>query len=255
MLRHVLGDSVFFRAMRQYAQDPRFRFGTASTEDFQSVCETASGKSAGSLNYFFQEWIYGQNFPSYQYEWGELKNGSVYSVRVTLNQTTGTSNPNFFQMPIDFRFTGIGLDTTITVLNDTQNQTFRFDLPKEPTGFQLDPNSWILNNASGILVNVDQISDTPARFALLQNYPNPFNPSTLIPFDLPQAAYVRLEVYNELGELVQVLVDGKQMEPGHHIVQFAAVSKEGSPLSSGVYYYRLLASGVPVQTRKMVYLR
>ncbi len=62
MLRHVLGDSTFFHAMYNYAHDPRYRFGNATTSDFQGVCETTSGKS---LSYFFNEWVYGQSYPQY----------------------------------------------------------------------------------------------------------------------------------------------------------------------------------------------
>jgi aminopeptidase N len=246
MLRHVLGDTVFFRAMKQYALDPRFRFATASTEDFQSVCETASGKGAGSLNYFFQEWIYGEKFPTYQYEWKKQRSGSKYTAQVTLNQTTATGNPAFFQMPIDFRFVGKGLDTTITAFNTARNQIFAFDLPGDPTSFQLDPNNWILKQTYEAL---------PSGFALLQNYPNPFNPSTIIPFELAARSAVRLEVYNVVGALVDILIDGQVFDAGRYEFPFGGTTSSGASLPSGVYFYRLKASGTTIETRKMIHLR
>ena len=252
MLRHVLGDSDFFKAMKQYATDPRFQFATASTEDFQSVCETVSGKSLG---YFFNEWIYGGSYPTYRYEWGTAQNGSNYTVRVTLSQSVGTSNPPFFQMPIDFKFMGTGLDTTIVVMNNLKSQVFVFDLPKKPTSFQLDPNNWIIKDVSGTIVNIEEAASVPVEFALLQNYPNPFNPSTVIPFDLPKASQVRLEIYNGLGQLVDVLLKDQMFAAGHHTVQFEGVSASGGSFPSGVYYCRLIASGSPIQTRKMVLVR
>jgi len=243
MLRHVMGDSLFFRAMYQYASDPQFRFKTASTRDFQSVCENVFGES---LAYFFDEWIYGEKYPSYQYQWETIQVGSRYRVRITISQTTGTSTPVCFTMPLDLRLTGVGLDTTITVFNNTQIQTLMFGLPKEPSAVQLDPNNWILKDASSVLAT---------QFTLLQNYPNPFNISTVIPFELPSASAVRLEVFNSLGELVQTLASHKMYEAGRHAVQFSPLNRDGTPLPSGVYYCRLSVSGAPLQVRKMVYLR
>ncbi|MCF8411832.1 MAG: T9SS type A sorting domain-containing protein, partial [Melioribacteraceae bacterium] len=70
---------------------------------------------------------------------------------------------------------------------------------------------------------------TPAEFELAQNYPNPFNPTTNIKFTLPEAAQVRLSVFNMLGEEVGLLAN-QQMESGIHTVEFDA-----SNLSTGIY--------------------
>ena len=253
MLRHVLGDSVFFRAMKAYATDPRFQYRTASTEDFQSVCESISGKQLG---YFFQEWIYGERYPSYRYLWGIAKNGEGYRARVTLNQSTLTSNPQFFQMPIDFRFTGSGLDTTIVVMNTIPNQDFVFDFTQRPDSFQLDPNNWIVKTVSGTTVNVSASGGSPTTFALLQNYPNPFNPTTAISFQISAVSFVSLTVIDILGREVATLVNERR-DAGFYTVQWNA-----STAPSGLYFCRLQArpdaGGQPgeyVETRKMILLR
>jgi len=99
-------------------------------------------------------------------------------------------------------------------------------------------------------VGVKQSSPTqrPHSFALLPNYPNPFNPITEIKYALPWDCWVRLEVYNVLGQRVASLVDGQQ-KAGYKTAKWDAGS-----LSSGIYFCRLQA-GEFVQTRKMVLIR
>jgi len=92
------------------------------------------------------------------------------------------------------------------------------------------------------------LGDLPQTFTLNQNYPNPFNPTTVISYELPQAANVRLEVYDMTGRQVSTLVSG-QVSAGLHTVNFDA-----SRLSSGVYLYRLQA-GSSIQTRKLTILK
>jgi hypothetical protein len=94
----------------------------------------------------------------------------------------------------------------------------------------------------------DQISGLPATYSLDQNYPNPFNPTTTIVFSLPQAAKVKLEVFDLLGRSVTTLVDGLA-EAGDHSIQFNATR-----LASGVYFYRLTAPE-QVLSRKMMLIR
>lgn len=253
MLRHVMGDSLFFLAMHDYATDHRFVFGTATTEDFRSKCESyLAGKSLGT---FFSQWIYGEGHPVYRYEWGSEKVGSEYRVRVSINQTTTSSNPSFFVMPVDLLFKLDGMETTVTVLNDRQGQVYTFTMPRLPISVQLDPSNWILKESSGTVVSIEKIVERPRSFTLKQNYPNPFNPSTTIAFEVPEVVSLRLEVYDQLGRLVRVLVDNQQFEAGTHAIGFAAVTDAGVALPSGVYYARLTAAGFPVQTNRMVLVR
>ena len=92
----------------------------------------------------------------------------------------------------------------------------------------------------------------PARLHLGQNYPNPFNPSTIIPYQLPAPARVRLEVFNILGQRVATLVDGEQ-PAGFHTATWNATDASGRGVGSGVYLYRLLGGGERL-TRSMVLL-
>jgi len=97
-------------------------------------------------------------------------------------------------------------------------------------------------------VSVGQGEGIPTTFALRQNHPNPFNPSTRISYDLPEASYVSLKVYNTLGQEAAALVNGMQTA-GSYSVDFSA-----SALSSGVYFYRLSA-GEFVSMKKMLLLK
>jgi len=85
-------------------------------------------------------------------------------------------------------------------------------------------------------------------FSLGQNYPNPFRASTRISFDLPRSAHVMLKVYNTLGQVVRVLVDGR-MEAGRFSIPF-----EAHGLPAGTYYYHLITDGYS-QTRPMTYIK
>lgn len=91
-------------------------------------------------------------------------------------------------------------------------------------------------------------ADQPETVTLQQNYPNPFNPSTVISFDLPEKAYVRLGVYNVVGQKVASLVDGVQVKGNHK------VTWDGSENPSGIYIYQLEVNG-KVYTRKMTLIK
>jgi hypothetical protein len=75
----------------------------------------------------------------------------------------------------------------------------------------------------------------PTRFDLAQNYPNPFNPVTTIKYQLPKDIKVMIKVYDVLGRELQSLVNEVQ-KAGYYEVKF-----DGSSLSSGIYFYKIIA--------------
>ena len=76
-------------------------------------------------------------------------------------------------------------------------------------------------------------SGMPEIFELLSNYPNPFNPETTIPFAVPEAAHVRIDIYSVQGRLVATLTD-RDYAAGWHKVPFRATA-----YSSGIYFIRV----------------
>jgi hypothetical protein len=244
MLRHVLGDSAFFRSLRAYTGDAALRYRTATTDDFRRECELVSGRDLG---YFFSEWVYGEGYPRYSLAWSSRRTPSGEVIDALLYQTTTTLNPPFFKMPVDLQVKAPGWDTTIVVFHEFSGQQFTIPVSHHPDSVFIDPNHWILRDL------LPPNPALPADYRVDQNYPNPFNPSTSIEFHLPRRSNVSLEVFNILGESVVTLVSGRR-EAGDYSVAWDGRSDRGVQVPSGVYFYRLSA-GQFRATKKMLYLR
>jgi len=104
----------------------------------------------------------------------------------------------------------------------------------------------------------DENTVVPTQFSLEQNYPNPFNPTTTIQFSLPVNSNVKLVVYNMLGQAVATLLN-EQRSAGNHSIVWNSSNTNGVKLSSGIYFYKLNATGMNGKEfsniRKMVLLK
>jgi hypothetical protein len=121
------------------------------------------------------------------------------------------------------------------------------------------------NNACGSLVGVLGLGcETPTgivvedpppckQLSLFQNYPNPFNPTTTISLTLPERERVTLSVYDVKGGLVKTLLDCVIGE-GYQERIWDGKDSRGNQVSTGVYFYRLVA-GDKTLTKKMVLIR
>ena len=97
-------------------------------------------------------------------------------------------------------------------------------------------------------VSVNDPAQIPKNFELLQNYPNPFNPTTTIRFEIREAGFVSLKVYDLLGEEIATLKN-EQQRPGVYSVEYDA-----SELSSGIYWYQL-KTGNDTEIKKMMVVK
>lgn len=255
MLRGIMGDDLFYETMQQYLADPDLAFGVAVTEDFQRVAESVYGID---LDYFFQQWIYGENYPRYHITWSSYPDGNGNSqVAVVIDQEIN-SNPSFFTMPVDLKFSSDAGDTIVTVFNNQQSQSFSFIISGLVSGVTFDPENKILKTVSVVTGIEDE--NQLRHFELNQNYPNPFNPVTNISYTLPSTGSeeyfdVKLIIYDVLGNQVATLVNKRQTSGSYNALF------DAGEIGSGVYFYRLIA--IPegentqsyIQTRKMMLLR
>jgi hypothetical protein len=97
--------------------------------------------------------------------------------------------------------------------------------------------------------SASHVGDLPIKtFALEQNYPNPFNPTTKIKFQIPEVEFVKLTIYDILGNEVRTIVDENKFAGTYE------VGLDANDLSSGIYFYTLNA-GKYFDSKKMILLK
>ncbi|MGD8781257.1 MAG: M1 family aminopeptidase [Ignavibacteria bacterium] len=245
MLRGILGDERFFEAIRTYINDPELAYDVAETEDLQRVVEETSDED---LDYFFQQWIYGENYPRYNVSWNYTEENNLYHVKVNISQEAN-SNPVFFTMPVQLEFETLSGSVIDTVFNNQQEQEFDIYLEEEPTQLTFDPANWILKELT-VITSVENFDEIKNQFFLEQNYPNPFNPSTNIQYNIPEKSNVKLILYDNLGNEIATLIDDVKY-PGYYNIELNSTDFE---LSSGVYFYQLITDRL-TDTKKMVLIK
>jgi hypothetical protein len=151
------------------------------------------------------------------------------------------------------------------VVGDTVEYTYDFtadedcdvDNCKFVAFVQSNNNRYILQGARIAVseltpVPVDDEERVPEQFTLHQNYPNPFNAQTKIEFET-SGGHATLEVFDITGARVSTLVN-QNLGPGRHEVIWDGRDRNGKPVSSGVYFYRLKSAGND-DIRKMALLK
>jgi hypothetical protein len=164
---------------------------------------------------------------------------NLVSTGIQLNWQTATETNNLgFEIERRIHSTGSGF-VTIGFVNGAGTTT-------EPQQYSFSDNN--ITSAGVYSYRLKQIDTdgsfsyseeilvdfaAPDDFTLKQNYPNPFNPSTTIEFVLGEESFVKLEIFNMLGERVSSLVN-EVRQPGVNQVIFNAGS-----LPSGTYIAKL----------------
>ncbi|MFN4248847.1 MAG: M1 family aminopeptidase [Flavipsychrobacter sp.] len=232
MLRYLAPqDSLFFKGMRTYRQ--QFYNGTATTKDLKLAMESVYGTS---LDTFFNQWIYGEGYPSYNAKWAQQGNTLVIQLKQT---TTKASSVPCFHMPIEIKLITNNGDKIIKLYNNANTQTFVTTCTDEVSNIQIDPDDHILN--AGGLVQKDNAVLKVAGITLNEFtvQPNPASDNWLVK-GIPAGALCILTdmagkvLWQQTAE-GDIVVPAKDLAPGSYTL---SVSKKGSrPVSARLIKY------------------
>ncbi|TLP82842.1 M1 family metallopeptidase [Maribacter sp. ACAM166] len=132
MLRHKLGDKLFWKGIRTYYT--RYQNANVMTIDFQNEMEIVSGQN---LDSFFQQWIFTKGYPEIKWEW-IYKKGKV-TIEILQVQDFHT-----FQFPLEVAIVKNGAIKIETVLISTKTKSVVIESETKPDTVILDPNLWLL---------------------------------------------------------------------------------------------------------------
>ena len=192
MLRWRLGDSLFFKGIKNYLNDPALKYGTASTADLKRHLEAVSGQD---FTEFFKDWYEGQGYPSYQVEWTTNKNNWV---KLKLNQTTSHASVPFFEMPVPVLLRKGNQDTTVVLNHTRSGEEFWVNAGFVPDTVVFDPQLWLLSDKN----TVSKIPSASEKANDIKIYPNPVADNIRIAFNNPTTGKLNLRIINAAGQLV-----------------------------------------------------
>ena len=204
MLRHVLGDTVFFNGLRAYGA--AHAYGNASTEDFRTSMENASGVELG---WFFDQWVMRPGWPVYEVI--SLGGGSGDPLRLVIEQGQDTTRYPLFRMPMDVRISVVSGPAIIEQIDVTATKRQEFQFPNIPsntvTAVQIDAGNYILKQATYRTVQADESPTGPSEgLRLFPAYPQPYSPTggseARLLMELRAHAAIRMEIHDTLGRMV-----------------------------------------------------
>ncbi len=197
MYRYVVGDSLFFKSIYDYANDTDFRYKSATIPDFIEKMNESTGLS---LDWFFNQWIYQPNHPEYKnsYSFLEMGNGT-WNAHFQASQVQ--TNPAFFAMPLELRIAfSDGSDTLLRVMNDFNNQVFIFQFDKEPVSLVFDPDNHILLKKASTELSI--ASPPQVSWLELSVNPNPATGITSLSFNLNSKSETEIAITDLNGRVV-----------------------------------------------------
>lgn len=217
MLRWKMGDEAFYQGLKNFLADPVLAFGYAVTDDLQMHLEATSEMD---LTEFFEDWVYGQGFPSYEVS---VNNNANNQAVITINQTQSNSSVSFFEMPVEIRLYGAGSQVLDVILEHTSNgQQFIVDVPFAVTDVDFDPKKHIISKNNSATLGLNSVD----LAAVIQLYPNPA--STELNIKIPDTINVeKAIIFNHLGQQIRETTSSTILVSG---------------LSDGIYYISLMTS-------------
>ncbi len=202
MLRYKLGDLNFFEAAKNYLADPALAYGYATTDNLIQHMESQSGED---LTEFFNDWFYGEGFPSFSLTYNQNDTGML---NVRVNQTQSDPSVSFFETPLPIKVTNINGNSEMFNLElVNNNQLFSLSYGNTVASIEIDPDFQIIsvNNTAvasniSVLLNDDiTIQPNPVKDLLVINTSN-------------NIQFIDVVLYNNLGQRVKYFNTSYQLD-------------------------------------------
>ncbi len=169
MLRMMIGDKVFWPAVRDYLAI--FKGKVVETVDFQRILEKHSGRS---LEAFFEQWFFNPGYPKFKASFGFDKDAKLGSVTIEQTQIDEKKHIGLFKMPLEILWESPSGTSHIQTYEITEKiQTLYFSCEEKPVQVLLDPNHKLLfsldfNPGDDLLLYQLQHGDVIARICAAQ---------------------------------------------------------------------------------------
>ena len=159
MMRFVIGDEMFYQALRNYLEDEKLAYGFASSNDLKYHLESVSGYD---FTEFFQQWIYGEGHPVFNITFTPRENQCEIDIR----QNPSHPSVRFFNIPVPLRF--IGINDTLDKLFYPEQAIYNTleEIGFETNKVEYDPDFWVLGR--GLVIKGESKELKSIHF-----YPNP----------------------------------------------------------------------------------
>ncbi|MCK0131944.1 T9SS type A sorting domain-containing protein [Flavobacteriaceae bacterium F08102] len=215
MLNYKLGDEVYLKSIKEYAFNHEGSLENSTLDDFKTILETHSQRD---LTEFFNDWIKGKGYPSYEVNWYQNKANVIH---IIVSQTQSDPSVSFFEMPLPIK----------VIANDGTSQIIRLEISEDKQSFDgyipfrieeviIDPDYQLISRNNTVKLGVDQ--DLLNQEISL--YPNPAK-NFLKVYNNSDAIVEKVSIYNMLGKLVleetnpMASIDLKPVGFGIHLVK------------------------------------
>jgi hypothetical protein len=163
MLRKLCGDSLFFKALQNYMNDPALAYKSAVTDDLKNHFEAVLNHD---MDEFFDSWVYKRSHADYTVNWANKGNQLIVSMGT---QTKGAnSNETYYYTPVVIRVRNAAntKDTTIVFydqnkqlakagrgISAAKSTVLKYDLSFTPAAVTVDPNNETLSTGTAAFLS------------------------------------------------------------------------------------------------------
>lgn len=226
MIKWILGEDQFYAMLKAYQNNPAFVNNYVTTNDFRDFIQSFTGKN---FTEFFNDWVYGEGYPTYQIRWGQ--NSQTKQITFKVGQTRSSSKVSFFEMPLPIKITGTGGQTAYLVLDhNSNNQVFTADSDFVVSTIAFNYENQLITKGSTVTKDAT-LATGESHQKNINVYPN------------PAKSFIKISGLQKVADYQIFSSDGKIIKKGL-VIPDAEINI--STFSKGVYILRFNGQDIKI---------